>query len=312
MTDRTIEAPATEAPAIEPSATRRRLRRAAVYLWIAPAAVMYAVFALYPLAQALRYSFYDWDGIGPATWAGFDNYVSVITDPQLYGSLRNTLTLILFFCAVPVALGLLAAAAARAVGRSGLVSASRTVLFLPQIVPFAAAAVAWTWMYADTGPINEVLRAVGAGGLARPWLGDFTTALPAIGIIGSWVMIGFCTVVFSAGMGRIDASLYEAARLDGANAVQEFFAVTLPGLRHEVVVCVTVTLIAAIASFDLVYMTTQGGPGYTTMVPGVQIVRLAFTENRVGLASALAIVLLVIIVAIVLPVQRLNRERGTR
>ena len=167
-------------------------------------------------------------------------------------------------------------------------------------------------MYADTGPINEALRAVGLGWLTRPWLGDFSTALPAIGLIGSWVMIGFCTVVLTAGIGRIDTSLYEAAKLDGANARQEFVAVTLPGVRHEIIVCVTVTLIAAIASFDLIYMTTQGGPGYSTMVPGVQVVRLAFTENRVGVASALAVVLLVIILAIVLPVQRFNREGDGR
>lgn len=282
------------------------------YLWIAPAAIMYCIFVVYPLTQTIRYSFYDWDGIGLASWVGMDNYLSVLSDQQLYGSLVNTLTLILFICVVPVALGLIAASAARLVRSAGFAAAARAVLFLPQIVPLAAAAVAWTWMYADAGPINQVLRSVGLDGLARPWLGDFSTALPAVGLIGSWVMIGFCTVVLTAGIGRIDASLYEAARLDGANALQEFLAVTLPGLRHEIVVCVTVTLIAAIASFDLIYMTTQGGPGYSTMVPGVQVVRLAFTENRVGVASALAIVLLVIILAIVLPVQRLNREGSVR
>lgn len=293
--------------------TSRRLPRTVLtYLWIAPAAIMYGIFAVYPLTQTIRYSFYDWDGIGLASWVGLENYLRVLSDPQLYGSLVNTLTLILFICVIPVALGLLAASAARAVRSAGFAAAARGVLFLPQVVPLAAAAVAWTWMYADTGPINEFLRSVGLGWLTRPWLGDFSTALAAVGLIGSWVMIGFCTVVLTAGIGRIDASLYEAARLDGANALQEFVAVTLPGLRHEIIVCVTVTLIAAIASFDLVYMTTQGGPGYSTMVPGVQIVRLAFTENRVGVASALAVVLLMIILAIVLPVQRLNREGGVR
>lgn len=293
--------------------TSRRLPRTLLaYLWIAPAATMYAIFAVYPLTQTIRYSFHDWDGIGLATWVGWDNYRRVLSDPQLYGSLVNTLTLILFICVVPVALGLVAASAARSVRSAGFAAAARTVLFLPQVVPLAAAAVAWTWMYADTGPINEALRAVGLGWLTRPWLGDFSTALPAIGLIGSWVMIGFCTVVLTAGIGRIDTSLYEAAKLDGANARQEFVAVTLPGVRHEIIVCVTVTLIAAIASFDLIYMTTQGGPGYSTMVPGVQVVRLAFTENRVGVASALAVVLLVIILAIVLPVQRFNREGDGR
>jgi raffinose/stachyose/melibiose transport system permease protein len=292
--------------------SRRLPRTVLTYLWIAPAAIMYGSFAVYPLTQTIRYSFHDWDGIGLASWVGLENYRKVLSDPQLYGSLLNTLTLILFICVIPVALGLVAASAARSVRSAGFAATARTILFLPQVVPLAAAAVAWTWMYADAGPINELLRSVGLGWLTRPWLGDFSTALAAVGLIGSWVAIGFCTVVLTAGMGRIDASLYEAARLDGANALQEFVAVTLPGVRHEIIVCVTVTLIAAIASFDLVYMTTQGGPGYSTMVPGVQIVRLAFTENRVGVASALAVVLLVIILAIVLPVQRLNREGDVR
>jgi raffinose/stachyose/melibiose transport system permease protein len=112
-----------------------------------------------------------------------------------------------------------------------------------------------------------------------------------------------------SGIGKIDASIYEAARLDGAGFFRTFRAVTLPGLRQEIGVCVTMTMIAALASFDVVYMSTQGGPGTATMVPGMQIYQLAFTESRVGLASALAVVLTLLILVIVLPVQRLFRER---
>jgi raffinose/stachyose/melibiose transport system permease protein len=264
---------------------RPALRRLPMLLWLLPAATAYAMFVLYPLTQTVRYSLYDWNGIGQAVWVGAANYITVLTDPTLYESLVHTVVLIVFFSFIPIAAGLVAATFirdARSVRASG---AARTILFLPQIVPLAAAAIAWTW------------------------LADFDTALPAVGLVGSWAMIGFCTVLFLAGIGRIDVSLYEAARLDGASGVQEFFAVTLPGLRHEILVCATVTLIGAIASFDLVYMMTGGGPGFSTMVPGVQIVRLAFTEGRVGLASALAVVLLVVVLLVVLPLQRLGRER---
>ena len=285
------------------------LRRALALLWLLPAAAMYAAFVLYPLTQTVRFSLYDWNGIGQATWVGLQNYLVVMTDPILYESLLHTLVLIVFFSFLPIAAGLLAATSIRDARSTYAASAARTILFLPQIVPFAAAAIAWTWLYADDGLINSVLRALGGGDLARPWLADFDLALPAVGLVGSWAMVGFCTVLLLSGIGRIDSSLYEAARLDGAGAVQEFFAVTLPGLRHEILVCATVTLIAAIASFDLVYMMTGGGPGYATMVPGVQIVRLAFTEGRVGLASALAVVLLAVVLAVVLPLQRLGRER---
>lgn len=283
--------------------------RALALLWLAPAAVMYAAFVLYPLTQTVRFSLYDWNGIGQAVWVGGQNYLTVITDPTLYGSLAHTLVLIVFFSFLPIVAGLLAATLIRDARSTYVASAARTILFLPQIVPFAAAAIAWTWLYADDGLINSLLRAIGAGSIARPWLADFDAALPAVGLVGAWAMVGFCTVLLLAGIGRIDVSLYEAARLDGAGAVQEFFAVTLPGLRHEILVCATVTLIAAIASFDLVYMMTGGGPGFATMVPGVQIVQLAFTDGRVGLASALAVVLLLVVLAVVLPLQRLARER---
>lgn len=288
---------------------RPALRRLPALLWLLPAAIAYATFVLYPLTQTVRYSLYDWNGIGQAVWVGAANYVTVVTDPTLYESLVHTIVLIVFFSFVPITAGLVAATFIRDARSVRAAGAARTILFLPQIVPLAAAAIAWTWLYADDGLINGVLRAVGAGDLARLWLADFDTALPAVGLVGSWAMVGFCTVLFLAGIGRIDASLYEAARLDGASGVQEFFAVTLPGLRHEILVCATVTLIGAIASFDLVYMMTGGGPGFSTMVPGVQIVRLAFTEGRVGLASALAVVLLVIVLLVVLPLQRLGRER---
>lgn len=285
------------------------LQRGLSLLWLVPAAIMYSTFVLYPLTQTVRFSLYDWNGIGQAVWVGGQNYVAVMTDPTLYGALAHTLVLIVFFSFLPIIVGLVAAAVIRDVRSRHAASAARTILFLPQIVPFAAAAIAWTWLYADNGLINGALRALGAGALARPWLADFDTALPAVGLVGAWAMVGFCTVLLLAGIGRIDVSLYEAAQLDGAGAVQEFFAVTLPGLRHEILVCATVTLIAAIASFDLVYMMTGGGPGFSTMVPGVRIVQLAFTEGRVGLASALAVVLLVVVLAVVLPLQRLGRER---
>ena len=270
---------------------------------------MYAAFALYPLTQTIRYSFYDWDGIGPATWVGFANYRKVFSDPQLSSSIVHAFELILFFAVIPVVVGLVVAALLRDLPWRTGGTIARTLLFLPQIIPLAAAAVAWSWMYADDGLINQVLRAIGLGSAARPWLADFDTALPAVGLIGSWVALGFAIVLFVAGIGKIDPTLYEVARLDGAGRVREFFAVTLPGLRQEIVVCTTITVIGALASFDIVYIATQGGPGYSTMVPGVQVVLLAFTAHQVGLASALAAVLLILVLVIVVPLQRLGRQR---
>jgi raffinose/stachyose/melibiose transport system permease protein len=256
---------------------RGRRRNWAGWLFALPAAVMYAVFVLRPVLYSLWYSLYDWDGITVGTWVGLRNYREVFTDPQLLASIWHAFFLIVFFTVIPVVLALIIAALVQELKIRGLATAARVCLFLPQIIPGAAAAVAWLWMYSSGGAVNQLLSAVGLRGITRGWLGDFTWALPAIGIIGTWFATGLCTVLLMAGIGKIDGSIYEAARLDGASFLQTFRVVTLPGLRQELGVCVTITVIAALASFDIVFMATQGGPGYATMVPGVQVYQLGFT-----------------------------------
>lgn len=287
----------------------RRLRRGWVALaLVVPAAAVYVLFVLRPLALTIQYSFYDWNGVGPSTWVGAANYTRLLSDPEMFGSILNALQLILYFSFVPVLLGLFAAATIRTMATSKLALASRTVLFLPQVIPLVAAGIMWTWLMSTDGLVNEILRAVGLGSVTNAWLGDFDTALPAVGVIGAWVALGLCMLLLLAGMTKIDPSLYEAARIDGAGAVREFFAITLPSLRQEIGVCVTVTVIAALASFDIVYISTQGGPGNSTLVPGLEIYYLAFFSRDIGRASALAVAFMVLVLAIVLPIQRLTRE----
>ncbi|RBM19122.1 sugar ABC transporter permease [Streptomyces sp. PT12] len=284
-------------------------RSMAGLVWAGPALVAYAVFVVYPFTQAVRYSLYDWDGFGSARFVGIDNYRRVLTDPQLAGSIGHAFVLIVFFTVIPVGAGLLCAAALSRVDRGPVGGLARAVLIVPQILPLVGAAIAWTWAYSSEGAINQLLGALGLGGLARPWLADFDTALPAVGLIGTWVSLGFCTVLLLSGVGRIDTSLFEAARLDGAGHFRELTTVLIPGVRREIAVCVTVTVIAALASFDIVYVSTGGGPGTETMVPGVEIYRLTFLSQQVGQASALGVALTVLVLAVVLPLQWLGRER---
>jgi raffinose/stachyose/melibiose transport system permease protein len=301
------------APAATQLLVRRRnpprTRRWSALLWVAPAFGMYAVFVLYPMLQSLQYSFYDWDGIGPATPAGLDNWKAIFTQPELLHSVEHAFILVVFYTVLPVGLGLIAASFIRELRPGAFSTTARVVLFIPQVLPLVAAGIAWTWMYSSDGLVNQVLRAVGLDQHTRAWLGDFTFALPAVGVIGVWVMLGFCTVLLLAGIGKIDPALYEAARLDGAGRISEFFAVTLPGLRRELVVCTTFTIIAALASFDVVQIATQGGPGYQTMVPGVEIYRLTFLQQHVGQASALAVFLAALVLVVIWPIQRLGREK---
>jgi len=128
--------------------------------------------------------------------------------------------------------------------------------------------------------------------------------------IGIWVLLGFCIVLLLTGMTKVDPALYESARIDGASWFKEFSAITVPLLRYEIGVCLTVTVIAALAAFDIIWVSTAGGPGNATSVPGIQIYVLAFTQRAVGLASALAVMLMFLVVAVIIPIQWLSRERA--
>src|SRR5262249_47648234 len=216
--------------------------------------------------------------------------------------------LILFYAALPVALGLLLTAALTRHRIRGF-RFFRTALFLPQLIAGVVIAQAWTWIYDDNGPLNRALHLVGLGSFARPWLGDFTWALPSIGAIGTWVTYGLCMVLFVAGVQKIPTTLYDAARVDGAGAVREFFSVTLPGLRNEVVVAFVLTTINALRSFDIVYNATSGGPGNETYVPALVMYQNAFLYNEVGYACAIAVILAVVIFVLATSVNLLA-DRG--
>jgi raffinose/stachyose/melibiose transport system permease protein len=265
---------------------------------------------LLPLLLTIVYSLYRWNGVGPMTWVWLKNYVTVFQVPDLLGTIYNAFLLVVWFSFVPVGLGLVVASVIHRVATGRLGEVARTVLFLPQVIPLVAAGIIWGWLLALPGLINQILKTIGLGVISRAWLGDFDWALPAVGVIGIWVLLGFCTVLLLTGMTKVDPALYESARLDGAGWLQEFLTITVPLLRYEIGVCLTVTVIAALAAFDIVYVTTAGGPGNSTAVPGIQIYILAFTQRNVGLASALAVMLMILVVLVILPIQRLSREES--
>jgi raffinose/stachyose/melibiose transport system permease protein len=279
------------------------------YAFVLPGLAVYALFLLYPLGRAVQISLYDWDGLTLATFVGLDNYAQVFADAQLRAAFAHALVLIFFFAVLPLGLGLVLAAVLTRGQVRGL-GFFRTIVFLPQVIAMVVVAVAWRQIYAPDGLLNDLLRAVGLGGWTRTWLGDFTLTLPAVGLIGTWVSTGLVTVLLMAGMSRVPAELYEAATLDGAGAVRKFFAITLPSVRAEIVVALTLTIIAALKTFDLIYVTTSGGPGNTTTVPSFEVYRRAFELGQVGSAAAVAVVLTVLIFAINLAVTRIGeRER---
>lgn len=282
------------------------------FLYLVPALIFYAVFLLRPTLESAWIALFDWDGISPSTWVGLANFQSVLTDPKIGEALLHSLVFIVFYALLPAALALLVVGIVSRFRVRGL-AFYRAVLFLPYILSTVVIAIAWRWIFAETGPLNSALRAVGLGGIARSWLGDFSTALPSVGVIGTWAMFGLAFVLFVSGLQNIPTELYEAARIDGAGPVREFFAVTLPALRGEIQVALVLLVTAALRNFDIVWNTTSGGPGTSTTVPSYFIYREAFTTHHVGRASAIAIVLTLLIFLVVGIVMRLTRaEQGAQ
>lgn len=281
------------------------------YLYLLPAFLLFALFVLGPLAHSLWLSLFEWDGVTAGRWVGLANYGDVLSDGELRSSFAHALVLILFYALLPVLIGLLLAGAVARVQVRGF-TFFRVVLFLPQVVAMVVVAVMWRMIYdPGTGPLNETLRAIGLGGLAKSWLGDFDVALPAVGLVGTWVWYGLAMVLLTAGVQKIPRSLYDAARVDGAGPVREFFAVTLPALRGEIAVALTLTTIAALRNFDLIYITTKGGPGDSTSVPAFQVYDRAFLTGEVGSASSIGITLVAIIFVITFCINRFA-DRGAR
>jgi raffinose/stachyose/melibiose transport system permease protein len=267
--------------------------RRVAYLYLLPALALFGVFVLYPLLRAGWISLFEWDGVTKGEWVGLDNYEAVVGEAGLRRAFLHSGVLLLFYAALPVAIGLLLAAAASRSRIRGL-TALRTILFLPQVIALVVVAVTWRLIYQPTG-----------------WLGDFGLALPSVGLIGTWVTYGLCFVLFMAGVQKVPRSLYDAARVDGAGALREFFAVTLPALKGELAVALTLCTIAALRNFDIVYLTTAGGPGDATSVPALEVYERAFRTGEVGSAAAVGVCLAAVIFALSLGINRMA-DRAAR
>ena len=294
-------------------AGRKRRDWLSGYLFLAPAVIFIAALILFPLVKAAQYSMQQWDGIGIAKWVGFSNYRQIVTDPVERGSLVNLGILLIFYSLIPTALALVTVNLMRRSQQRGM-GFFRVVYFLPQTIVTVVVAIVWTWIMAPsgTGTINGLLHTVGLGpATGTAWLGNFNTALFAVGFIAAWLDFGLCFVLLLPGIQRIPPELYEAARVDGAGLVREFFSITVPMLRRDIGAALTISAVAALQSFTLIYQATNGGPGYATMVPGLLVYRDAFQLGAVGSASALGIAMSLIIFGITFGIRALIERNAT-
>jgi raffinose/stachyose/melibiose transport system permease protein len=277
-------------------------------LYLAPCIILYAIVVIVPVGQGVWLSFFHWNGVTAATWAGLSNYTGFLSDPTLRAAVEHTLYFIIFFSLLPIALGLLSAALTSYKGVRGA-GIFRAVIFLPQVITPAVIAVVWQRIYEPGGPVNDLLTILGLGSITRGWLGDFTWALPALGLAGTWAAFGLCMVMFVSSMQAIPTELYDAVRVDGGGPVREFFTVTLPNLRGPMSVVLALTMIGAIRLFDLVWLTTKGGPGISTITPTVVLYERAFANPDVGSAAAIGVIMSLVSLLIVLVIVKVAEGR---
>ncbi len=284
-------------------------RYRAGFLFVLPAFILYAVFMIYPFLQSIYYSFTDWNGVLPEkNFIGFANYRRMLGDDLLWTSLWHTLIWVVIGTIGPLVVGLLLAVLLWRRPRG--FTLFRTVYFMPQVLSTVVIAIVWGWIYNPVfGILNRGLDSAGLGELSRGWLGDPDVALYAVLIAAMWAETGFVFVVFLAGLQNVSRDLIEAAMLDGANAWQRFRNVTVPQLSNVVNVITALLLIGGFSVFDIVFVMTGGGPANATEVIATYTYKEAFTQNRIGYAATLSLVITAISLVASVVFIRL-RERG--
>jgi ABC-type sugar transport system permease subunit len=296
------------ARAILPSAARRKLSLAKLtpYMFVLPQLALFIVFMFFPLGFALYISFHNWDIIGIPQFNGGRNYARLFKDPVFWFALKNTLIYVAGTVPLSMAVGLLLAVTLnnpRMPGRNFF----RSVFFLPVVVSAVVTALAATWMFNDHyGMINRLLILIGLAPV--DWLSSPTWSMFSLIVATIWLRLGFCMIIYLAALQGIPPSLYEAAHIDGATRTQMFFHVTVPMLRPATLFLTIMCVIYSFHVFDLIFVLTGGGPGYSTIVLVQYIYNAAFQSSEMGYASAVGMALFVLILAFTLLQWLLSRR----
>ena len=292
MTGTTLDAPFV-APSTSPARRSWRRYRAGI-LFVLPAFILYLIFMVYPFFRSIYFSFTSWNGVTAVKeWVGLTNYRELVGDSLFWLSLWHTVIWVIIGTIAPIVIGMLLALLLWQ--RPKGFTLFRTFFFMPQVLSTVVIGIIWNWIYNPIfGILNEVLDAVGLEDLSRGWLGDPDIALYAVLIAAIWATIGFVFVILLAGLQNVSKDLLEAATVDGANVWQRFWNVTVPQMASVLNVVIALLLIGGFSVFDIVFVMTGGGPANATEVLATYTYKEAFTQNNVGYASTLSVVITVI------------------
>ena len=277
---------------------RKRIRQGAlIWCFLAPSLVIFVLYRILPLLWNVVLSFQEWSPLRPAEWAGLYQYEEMFFyDEVFWQALWNTL---IFIASAPVGI-------AMALGLALLVNAEvrgrdvyRTIIFISYPLMTVAVAIIWRWMFDErVGLINYIARSLDLVNRPIQFLNSFEWALPSVIAANIWQMLGFYMIILLTGLQNIPQNLYEAAAIDGANAVRRFWRITLPMLKPSLFLCFVIGMLNSFTSFDLVYVMTGGGPGRATELLVTYIYKLGFSQTRFDYAAAVTVFFFVLLIAI--------------
>lgn len=265
------------------------------FILIAPAIILFSVFVIYPVINTVRLSFYDYGLTDPQIeYVGLKNFQELFQDPVFYRAIGNNLFILVGSVIFQVGGGIILAAVLSRGIRWGK-TFFRTLHFAPVIMSAVAVGLLWQLIYdPGIGILNNILKALNIRPPMQGWLGDPNIVMFAVLAAACWQYTGYVMTIVLAAMQSIPADYYEASGLDGANEIQNFFFITIPCIRNVIIAAILITMIGAVKVFDIVYVLTRGGPANASQVLGTYIYYNAFTIDRAGYASAIAVVLLII------------------
>ncbi|MBN2050040.1 MAG: sugar ABC transporter permease [Spirochaetales bacterium] len=275
-----------------------------IFLFLIPACLLVGIFVYTFLAWSINVSFKDWNTIGKmGNFCGWENYRTLFNeDPVFVRAIKQTLLLAVLFIVLTIPLGVITAILLD-LGVKGK-RFFRTIYLIPLSFSFVASSIMWSWMYMpNQGVINSVLRAVGLGFLAQPWLTSTKQALFSIVLVYVWQFSGFATLIYYSGIASVPETLLDAAEIDGVTRTQKYRFVILPLQKPATLTVLLLMLMYSLRVFDFVWLLTGGGPAYSSEVLANYMYRVTFNYNRFGLGAAISTFMFFLsVIIIILPV----------
>ncbi len=258
--------------------------------FLAPALILFSIFVIYPIFQTIWISFHEWSGFGPLKWVGIENYKTLFSDSRFYMSLKNNILWLLFMMLAPV-IGLTIALFLNQQIRG--MKLIKSLFFFPFVINLVVVGLVFSWFYnPDLGLLAELFKLVGLKPI--PILADENLATFGVIFAGLWPQTAYCMILYITGLTSVSPTLIEAGRIDGASGRQMLFHVILPQLRPATIIALTVTVIGALRSFDLIAIMTAGGPWGSSYVLAYHMYDEALFNFKMGYGASIAVVLFLI------------------